>query len=73
MQGKGAPQDRHPHYVAKVDVSRVNHGQRAPLESKEIRKDPEEHALLAEFLADVLEFVRVNVSKTVFMLWPFDH
>jgi hypothetical protein len=73
MQGKGAPQDLHPNYFAKVDIAQVNHGHRAPLESKEICDNPEEHAFLAEFLEDVLEFVHVNVSKTVFMLWSFDH
>ncbi|KAJ6453191.1 hypothetical protein C8R47DRAFT_1168442 [Mycena vitilis] len=68
-QGDDAPKGVHPHEVCKEGVSRTNHGQRAAHPSKEMRDDPLETELLAEFLNCIVVFVEKHLIK----LSPDEH
>ncbi|KAF8176640.1 hypothetical protein K438DRAFT_1607254 [Mycena galopus ATCC 62051] len=67
--GSGAPKDVHPNHVHKEGVSRVNYHQHSPHTSAELRENPLESALLAEFLNCIVVFVEMHLKK----LHPKEH
>ncbi|KAK7033791.1 multidrug resistance-associated protein 1, partial [Favolaschia claudopus] len=60
--GKGSPADVHPDHLKKPDRGKVNIEQRMPRESKELRDNHEEYALLAEAFADFFDLIRVALK-----------
>ncbi|KAK6977551.1 hypothetical protein R3P38DRAFT_2581340 [Favolaschia claudopus] len=61
-QGTGAP-DVHPNLVAREGVTKVNHSQRAPRESKETKDEPEESNLTAEFIQLITTVIELHIKK----------
>ncbi|KAJ7130251.1 hypothetical protein C8R44DRAFT_731804 [Mycena epipterygia] len=68
-QGHGAPGGVHPNICCKESVSRVNHSQRAPHPSEEMKEDPEETELLAEFIQLIIVVIELHIKK----LLPDEH
>ncbi|KAJ7703457.1 hypothetical protein B0H16DRAFT_1747922 [Mycena metata] len=62
QQGDGAPQDVHPHLLRRPGVSRVNFTQRVPHPSQEMKDEPEENELIAEFIRLVVMIVEIHAS-----------
>ncbi|KAK6989043.1 hypothetical protein R3P38DRAFT_2403674, partial [Favolaschia claudopus] len=60
--GKGQSADVHPDHLKKTDRGKVNIEQRMPRESKELRDNHEEYALLAEAFADFFDLIRVALK-----------
>ncbi|KAG6909605.1 hypothetical protein DXG01_016644 [Tephrocybe rancida] len=65
-QGDNAPTDVHPNNIYKECATHVNHGQRTPHESKEIKRDAGIYNLTAEFLQKLMNYVETNVSMPSF-------
>ncbi|KAJ7829621.1 hypothetical protein B0H13DRAFT_1655569, partial [Mycena leptocephala] len=61
--GINAPKDCHPNTTKRDDVSRVNHKQRAPLPSKEMKDEPEETELLSEFIKLITIIIEKHLKK----------
>ena len=62
MQGTGAPAGVHPDRLRKANVSRVNHTQRTPHESRDIATDTQEFQILTSIMEDLMDFIQANVS-----------
>ncbi|KAJ7817089.1 hypothetical protein B0H14DRAFT_2374187 [Mycena olivaceomarginata] len=62
-QGTDAPEGVHPFQLIREDVSRANVTQRAPLPSREMKDEPEESALTAEFIQLLVSIVEIHMRK----------
>ncbi|KAJ7766829.1 hypothetical protein B0H16DRAFT_1453844 [Mycena metata] len=63
QNGDGAPQDVHPNLLRRPGVSRVNFTQRVPHPSQEMKDEPEENELIAEFIRLVVMIVEIHLKK----------
>jgi hypothetical protein len=52
----------HPNHLHRAGASRVNHTQRMPYESKDIRDDIDEYEVISSYIADCVKFVGDNVG-----------
>ncbi|KAJ7782286.1 hypothetical protein DFH07DRAFT_949083 [Mycena maculata] len=68
-KGHTAPKDVHANFVKKRGKSRVNHSQRVPNPSKEIRERPEE----AELLSELIQLITIIVEHHIKKLLPDEH
>ncbi|TFK59327.1 hypothetical protein BDN72DRAFT_780894, partial [Pluteus cervinus] len=68
-KGRGAPTDAHPTTVQKIGVKKVNHHQRLPYASSEMREDPDGTQLLSTILSPVTEYLDKQLKE----LLPEDH
>ncbi|KAJ6552568.1 hypothetical protein DFH09DRAFT_1496685 [Mycena vulgaris] len=62
-QGHDAPKDVHPNLVHKLGVDHINYTQRAPHPSEEMKEDPPETNLLADFLKFVTIIIEFHLRK----------
>jgi hypothetical protein len=65
LQGHDAPKGVHPNQIRKANVAHVNYTQRAPRASDEMKDDPQETELLAEFIKLVTIIIEFHVSERV--------
>ncbi|TFK58028.1 hypothetical protein BDN72DRAFT_907163 [Pluteus cervinus] len=68
-QGRGAPTDAHPSKVQKIGVRKVNHHQRLPYGSTEMRQDPDGCEILTSILSPVSEYLNTQLKQ----LLPVEH
>ncbi|KAJ7272360.1 hypothetical protein C8J57DRAFT_1507215 [Mycena rebaudengoi] len=62
-KGHSAPKDVHPNYVHNKNSGRVNHSQRVPHRSAEMRDAPDETEILAELIQLITLIVEFHIKK----------
>ncbi|KAJ6547967.1 hypothetical protein DFH09DRAFT_1281711 [Mycena vulgaris] len=62
-QGHGAPKDVHPNYCRKEGTKHTNFSQRAPHPSEEMKEDPDETELMAEFISLIAIIMEFHIKK----------
>jgi hypothetical protein len=57
MQGDDAPNNIHPHYLAREDVSRTNHTQTLPYPSRDILEHSQLYGNILEAFGELFEWI----------------
>jgi hypothetical protein len=63
VQGGNAPNDIHPHYLTREDVSRTNHTQTLPYPSRDILEHEQLYGNILQAFGELFEWIDEVVRK----------